>query len=622
MAEPQSEAQGTPLERRLGSSTLSRALAIIAALGTVVMIALMLWASDRGIDFTDEGYYLVSMATPDLEAPSVSQFGFVYHPLFELVGSDIARMRQLNVVLTFGLAWLLSDLVVRQVLGERAVPRWQRLSLSAALASASMAFFGKVWVLTPSYNGLALQALIMVGIGVLLTASTERRDAWAMVLVGAGGWLAFLAKPTTALAVGVLIVLFALLVRRVQLILGSAVVAAALLIATAFAMDGSILDFITRVRTGADLLAALGGGGHTPSEVLRIDPLDAGQRLIVVVLGLAVIFGLLATAALLTRTRSRLRLALVGLAALSASAVGVLVQGHWGQLIDNPFRLLVLLSLPIAAVLIAVAMAGTGQRRPTRAEVGVAAVLFLMPGAYVVGTNNNYWIVSGSAALLWILGGTVLLGAARELKGVVTALALLGIATQVLTAVLLVNAADKPYRQVDPVRESTVATRVGPHGASLKLTADVAAYMDDARAASLEAGFAPGTPLIDLTGASPTLVYALGGRTMGQAWILGGYEGSEKAAVLALGYVSCGDLARAWVLTDPGGARAIPGTVLDASGTHLPDDYEVAGEWETASGASGYPATTQILWRPVRSAESASEACTVARGEQNGDTDE
>ncbi len=585
------------------------------------MIALMLWASDRGIDFTDEGYYLVSMATPDLEAPSVSQFGFVYHPLFELVGSDIARMRQLNVVLTFGLAWLLSDLVVRHVLGRRAIPRWQRLSLSAALASASLALFGIVWVLTPSYNGLALQALIIVGIGVLLTVSAEPRAAWGMVLIGVGGWLAFLAKPTSALAVGVLIVLFALLVRNVRLVFGSAAVAAALLAATAFAIDGSVRDFITRVQSGADLLAALGGGGHTPGDILRIDPLDMGHRLIIVSLGIAVILGLLATAALLARPRTRL--ALVGLAMLSAVAVAVFADGHWGQLLGvDPFRTMVLLSLPFAAVLIAVTMALIGQRRPTRAELGVAAVLFLMPGAYVVGTNNNYWAASGSAALLWVLGGVVLVGVARELKGVVTMLAVLGIATQVLTAVLLVNAANNPYRQVEPIRENTVATRVGPHGASLKLTAGFAAYVDDARTVSAEAGFVRGTPLIDLTGASPTLVYALGARTLGQAWLIGGYEGSEKAAVQALNYVDCTDLARAWVLTDRRGARTIPGTALDASGIHLSEDYRVAGEWKTASGASGHPATPQVLWRPDRSAAAASEACTVARGEENGGTDE
>ena len=615
MVEPQQAAQAA----RLGTSTLSRALAIIAGLGAVVMIALMLWASDRGIDFTDEGYYLVSIATPDLDAPSVTQFGFVYHPLFELVGSDIARMRQLNVVLTFGLAWLLSDLVLRHVLGGGSLPRWQRLSLSAAFASASLTLFGIVWVLTPSYNALALQALIIIGIGALLV-DTDRRAGWAMALIGVGGWLAFLAKPTTAVAAGLLIVLFALLMRKVRLMLGSAAVALVLLVATAFALDGSVGEFITRVQDGADLLAEL-GGGHTVGQTLRIDPLDMGPRLIFVSLGLAVAIGLLATAALLTRARPRL--VLVGLVIVSAVAVGVLAHGHWGELLgSNPFRRMVLLSLALAAVIPAVAMALTGRRRPTRSELGVGAVLFLMPYAYVVGTNNNYWLASGSAALFWVLGGVILLGVVRERRGVVTTLALIGIATQVLTAVLLVYAADKPYRQPDPITDNTVATQVGPGGARLQLTPDFAAYVDDAREVAAEAGFARGTPLIDLTGMSPTLVYALGGRTLGQAWTIGGYPGSEKAAAAALRYVDCADLARAWVLTDPGGARPVPEGALTGSGVHLSEDHHIAGEWKTAQGAAGHPATTQILWRPDRSAESASEACTMARGEENGGTDE
>jgi hypothetical protein len=402
--------------------------------------------------------------------------------------------------------------------------------------------------------------------------------------------------------------------------LGSAAVALVLLVTTAFVLDGSVGEFITRVQDGADLLAEL-GGGHTVGQTLRIDSLDMGSRLIFVSLGLAVTIGLLATATLLTRMRARL--VLVALAMLSAAALGVLAHGHWGELLgSNPFRRMAFLSLTLAAVVPAVVMTLTGRRRPTRTELGVAAVLFLMPGAYVVGTNNNYWLASGSAALFWVLGGVVLLGVVRERGGVVTTLALLGIATQVLTAVLLVYAADKPYRQPDPIRDDTVATRVGPGGARLQLTADFAAYLDDAREVTEEAGFAPGTPLIDLTGMSPTLVYALGGRTLGQAWTIGGYRGSEKAAAMALRHVDCADLARAWVLTDPGGSRRIPDGALTGSGIDLSEDHRIAGEWKTAEGAAGHPATTQVLWRPDRSAASASEACSMARGEENGDTDE
>jgi hypothetical protein len=190
----------------------------------------------------------------------------------------------------------------------------------------------------------------------------------------------------------------------------------------------------------------------------------------------------------------------------------------------------------------------------------------------------------------------------------------------VLTAVLLLHAADRPYRQADPIRANRVATQVGPDGARLKLAADFAAYLDHAREVAAEAGFVPGTPLIDLTGVSPTLVYALGGRTIGEAWTLGGYTGSEEAAVMALGYVHCADLARAWVLTEPDGVRTIPETALTASGIHLSEDHSIAGEWETAQGASGHRSATQILWRPDRSAESASEACAVARSEEDGGT--
>ena len=68
--------------------------------------------------------------------------------------------------------------------------------------------------------------------------------------------------------------------------------------------------------------------------------------------------------------------------------------------------------------------------------------------------------------------------------------------------------------------------------------------------------------------------------------------------------------------------RGIPDGALTGSGIDLSEDHRIAGEWKTAEGAAGHPATTQVLWRPDRSAASASEACTMARGEENGGTDE
>ena len=58
------------------------------ALGLVTTAAILGWMmmlARRGIDFSDEGYHLNFIANPGIYSASVTQFGFFYHPLFELV---------------------------------------------------------------------------------------------------------------------------------------------------------------------------------------------------------------------------------------------------------------------------------------------------------------------------------------------------------------------------------------------------------------------------------------------------------------------------------------------------------------------------------------------------------
>ncbi|MFA5507378.1 MAG: hypothetical protein WC423_18255, partial [Vulcanimicrobiota bacterium] len=48
---------------------------------------------DRGFDFTDEGFYLNSIASPYLHTASVSRFQFLYFPIFALGSKSILGLR-------------------------------------------------------------------------------------------------------------------------------------------------------------------------------------------------------------------------------------------------------------------------------------------------------------------------------------------------------------------------------------------------------------------------------------------------------------------------------------------------------------------------------------------------
>src|SRR6266404_6208219 len=77
---------------------------IALAISVVASVLLLGWVMLRcrsGFDFTDEGFYLNWISNPWNFRSSVTQFGFVYHPLYKLVGGDIVVLRQANVLILF-----------------------------------------------------------------------------------------------------------------------------------------------------------------------------------------------------------------------------------------------------------------------------------------------------------------------------------------------------------------------------------------------------------------------------------------------------------------------------------------------------------------------------------------
>ena len=93
-----------------------------------------------------------------------------------------------------------------------------------------------------------------------------------------------------------------------------------------------------------------------------------------------------------------------------------------------------------------------------------------------------------------------------------------------------------------------------------------------------ECGFVPGTELIDLTGSSPGVVFALGGRSPGSAWYPGGHPGSEDVAIYYLSLVPEEQLRRTWLLVAEDSPTAIdPDRVLQPYGRPFPRTYELCG---------------------------------------------
>jgi hypothetical protein len=119
-------------------------------------------------------------------------------------------------------------------------------------------------------------------------------------------------------------------------------------------------------------------------------------------------------------------------------------------------------------------------------------------------------------------------------------------------------------------------------------------------ATAKNAGFESNMPLIDLSGQSPGILYAIGAESIGLAWIIGGYLGSLKHAEAALTHTSCEKISVAWILFEQDGPRSIPTELMTNFGANFPNGYKHVGTWHTAEGAGGYrERRTQNLYKPL-----------------------
>jgi len=185
--------------------------------------------------------------------------------------------------------------------------------------------------------------------------------------------------------------------------------------------------------------------------------------------------------------------------------------------------------------------------------------------------------------------------------------------TVCVSTVLVMSAMRSPYRQTAPLGVS--ARPVSVRGHSLEIEKTAADYLETVRSLSGAAGFRQDTPMLDFTGRSPGVLYAIGARSIGQGWMIGGYPGSNELTTRALTAVECGELVQAWLITEPGGGRRLSeAQILASFGIRFPEDYEEVAEWIVPAG-KGWKAFEgrQKLFRPRRDSAEARVDCEAHR---------
>ena len=240
--------------------------------------------------------------------------------------------------------------------------------------------------------------------------------------------------------------------------------------------------------------------------------------------------------------------------------------------------------------------------------------LFLfLPYVFALGTSNNYWAQGTIASFFWLTSGFVLIIPLCLKFKTYQPIVFLVLLSQLIASIHIKERIEDPYRNNQPLNLNKSEMMINDKGHTLIISYEFARYINDSRNVSINAGFKKGTPMIDLTGQSPGLLYLMQAKSIGRAWIMGGYVGSMRLAKGSFNLVDCKDIANAWILYEKNGPISISAELLTSLGANFPSQYSLMGTWRTAKGAGGYKEKrVQMLYKP-KDISSVINSCNLLR---------
>lgn len=551
VVEVESATPGGPPDRRSGRILLRLAAAGAAGAALLWTVVAVLCAS-RGLDITDESFYLLSYRWWNDNFDNFTGAQYVYGPVFELLGYDIARLRVFKVL----------TLLVAHGLFGWAFMRWLRLQRpdapdsrwwEAAGTAAIVACAGIVysWLpLSPGYNDLALTCSVLAA-GAALRIVRDigvgaRPPWWAPFGFGALAVVMVLGKwSSSALAltvIGLTVVVVAATGRqgwrRFLLMVGLALVGA---LATLGFIDVLLVPLATLLPPLLEVNSLVAESSNSPADLLSRYWLGATELMEGMVREHLV---LLVAAVVLPFVRGARRLVVaVAAVALGVSVVQVV---RYDGVMAGAFQLSTI-TVTVYTPLVVAGLAGLAhvvservrlrdaswRGTVTRERVGRAAVFVLLvalPVAQAAGTGNPVHLLAMMGLGVWMAAAIMILTAVRSSAAatrtlIAGALAGLVLATSLIAVDGLWN---RPYRTTGHDASTTVAADV-PALESVRLDPETAREFSGLRAL-LEPYIEPsGRAMMGFDGLSG-VVLLLDGRPVGEAWYPGGEFAVRSAA--------------------------------------------------------------------------------------------
>jgi hypothetical protein len=512
-------------------------LSALIVLTCAVLMARTVWFLDRGFDFTDDSFYLMTIQWPSSYKWNYGLFGYALKPLYVLAGESVASLRRICAFVLVGLGATAGLVVLNKMKLSWRDPSW--VQILAVFAVLPLCYYSP-WIPSPSYNWLAAVGGLTLFIAILLLHQPSA-TVYSAFCAAAAGALAFFGRPHSAVSFGVLyltavlIALPTMKARVAQIVWAGALTILVAFVVAVFLPIGAIYDQIKEYNT-------IFGTSHP----VRFSTLD--RQVDFLLQGKTWLVSALLFVSLIFMRRGGRNISSGLTAALIAAALAIISAAILSQILHPREYDFGIKAMAVAfSVLTLACLKETINVR----LIMLLAVTAVIPFAATAGSSN---VVSLTLAQLF--GLFIAAALATFVLAVQNSTA--AIATASAVAVCLAFSgidfgANSPRRLSGSLAMQVVPTQVG-WGSELKLDRKTSEFIKSLRETARQGGFCKGGLAIDMTGAMPGSVFVIDGQMPVFPWIFGGYSISDYFSKEWFRRLAPERLKQSWLITGSPGS--------------------------------------------------------------------
>lgn len=576
------------------------------------VVILLLFNSTHGFDITDESYYILTATYPHHIFSTVSHEGYYTGLLYALAGYNLAYFRVFGIVVLIFIALWFSIEQYKYIIQKfhLKTTAMDKYFFIIPITIGALSYY-KVWLLTPSYNWLALIGTMLVFTMLFRVINNKVLNDNKYItldyfLLSFSFCLAFMAKPSTALVLVCLSVLFIIYEFKnlhLKKALGTVTLVTSVMVMLHISiLDGGCISYYDRLIESMKRMALL-GGGHTLDnryyEMIELFKEYFFEHFYFHQINNFYMYGFIGVVTILFLFRKKINALNIYLVWMFIILVLYAYIIFTDSVLQN-FNLLWIRSIEwlyLNFLLILISILFMDKQKAFLLQILKILPLFIIiilgSLAYKFGSNNQI-IYAMSDSMIFVFAVVVILNFIFDQKVNIRGFTMLsGVLLSSFIYFTLNYAYDHPYRLITNIKNQNqnVALLGG-----LNVDNTTKIYIENLQNIAKKNKISEeDISLIDMTGGSPGVNVILDANIFSTPWLIGAYKGSNKMVERILkAYQGTNRLKKAWILVAPKGKRKLDLTILKHIGLAFPDDYIKIGTVQTA-----HRYEVQEVWKPI-----------------------